>query len=83
MRGAAARSNTEAMLLFFGQLAAFGICLSIGLAVKSADVQCSMPVVTVPLPLSQHEAQVPCDGDAPVAAEQLAPRDATDTPGTS
>ena len=48
---------------------------SIGLLVKNADLTCAMPLVTVPqaplvVPLSQHQAQVPCDGDAPVAAEQ-------------
>jgi len=49
------------VLLYFAQLAAFGACLSLGLLVKSATVQCAMQLVTVPLAQPEAEAVVPCN----------------------
>jgi hypothetical protein len=53
------------VLLYFGQLLAFGGCLALGFTVRSADVHCAMQAVRVPLPVaaSVAEQQVPCDAD--------------------
>ena len=51
-------------LLVFGQALVMGGCICLGMF-TNATVQCSMPVVQVPL--SQQEAAVPCDAEAPTA----------------
>ena len=49
--------------LYFGQLLAFGACLSTGLLVRSSDVRCELRAVTVPLPIVAQQQNVPCDAE--------------------